>query len=50
MPIIPAFKRQRQEDHCKFEGSLNYTVSCRLAGGVLGGSVEKQDQLHQVVP
>lgn len=32
MPAIPASGRQRQEDHCKFEGSLDYTMRSRPAG------------------
>ena len=31
MPLIPAFGRQRQEDHHEFEASLVYRVSSRTA-------------------
>lgn len=27
MPVIPALRRLRQEDHCKFETGLGYKVS-----------------------
>ena len=31
MPLIPALRRQRQEDLCEFEAKLIYRVSSRTA-------------------
>ena len=31
MPLIPAFRKQKQEDLCEFKASLVYRVSSRTA-------------------
>ena len=31
MPLIPALRRQRQEDFCEFKANLVYKVSSRIS-------------------
>jgi hypothetical protein len=42
MPLVPAFKRQRQADLCAFKASLVYRVSSRTARATQRNPVSKR--------
>jgi hypothetical protein len=42
VPLIPIFGRQRQEDLCELEASLDYRVSSRIAKATQRNPVSKK--------
>ena len=47
MPLIPACRRQRQEDLCEFKASLVYIVSTRPNGTKRRPSLKKEKEKIQ---
>jgi hypothetical protein len=44
MPLIPAFRRQRQAELCESEANLIYRVNSRTAGATQRNSVSKRQR------
>ena len=44
MPLIPALRRQRQEELCELKASLVYSVSSRIARATQGNPVSEKEK------
>ena len=49
-PLIPALRRQRQQDHCEFEASMVYRVSYTAARGTQRNPDSKRGHVWNLGP
>jgi hypothetical protein len=47
MPLVPALRRQRQEDLYEFEASLVYRASCGIAEAIQRNHVSKNQNQNK---